>query len=88
MYTVGFLFAREVMTYEYEGLLFVWHGGEYIDVCVATDEKDEAAFRYYGNLYVYSSSNINVWDYDKGGASIEWLDSVAFISECEEWMNE
>ena len=88
MFTIGSLFGNEVMTYEHDGLLFVWHGGEYIDVCALTGDKDQASFRYNGDLYIYTSSNINVWDYDKGGTSIEWLDSVAFIGECEEWMNE
>lgn len=87
MYSVGQLFGnQQVMTYYHEGLLFVYYGGEYIDVAVESDDESEQSFHYNYKGFVYSESNINVWDYETATPSISWLDSVAFIAECEEWM--
>jgi hypothetical protein len=87
MYAVGNLFGNEVMTYESEGRLFVWHGGPYIDIVIETNKEECNAFQWNGKMYFYSDLCINVWDYGKGKAHIEFGDSQSFITECEEWMS-
>lgn len=60
------------MEYRTNGLLFKWEGGPYIDVYVDGEESPREC--------------INVWDYSKGQSTILYGDSVAFIGECEEWL--
>lgn len=77
--------GADVMTYKMGYKLFVWHGGAYIDVCI---ESTLGNFSFQGKTYVYGEECINVWDYDRSTATIEWKDVQAFIAEVESWAQE
>ena len=73
------------MTYESEGVLFVWYGGMYIDVYNETIYLE--GIEVGGKIWVVSDLNINITDSRTNLPSIEWKDSQGFIAECEEWMS-
>lgn len=73
------------MTYESDGVLFVWYGGMYIDVYNHTVYLD--GIMVGGKVWAVSDLNINILDSRTERPSIEWKDSQAFIAECEEWMS-
>jgi hypothetical protein len=58
-------------------LVFVWAGGQYIDVLI----KDEET-----GMLSYSDRNINVWDYDSGTSTIITSDDL--IDRVTEWVTE
>lgn len=63
------------ITTGYRGLRFVWHGGEYIEVCIGETAIDV----------------INVWDYDKSAPTIPASGQTkreAVRQEAREWYAE
>lgn len=85
MYREKILYGDVAMTYESDGVLFVWYGGMYIDVYIETNYQ--AGIRIGGKTWVPGVHCINIMDYQTERATIEWKDSRAFIAECEEWMS-
>ncbi len=61
-----------------EGITFVWHGGNYIDLYW------EDAYRLRGEDAAPFTAD-NVWDYGKDAPTIERT-QAAFEAECAEWL--
>jgi hypothetical protein len=62
---------------------FVWHGGAYIDVCIASSMGD---VNLDGRFYTYGCQCINVYDYGTGETTIPMWDEEAFLAEISAWL--
>jgi hypothetical protein len=85
MYRQEILRGDVAMTYESEGILFVWFGGMYIDVYNETQYLDGVMVG--GKVWTPGDQCLNITDSMTNLPGIEWKDSQAFIVECEEWMS-
>jgi hypothetical protein len=66
-----------------DGVVFVWHGGPYIEMFWAD------AYRLRGDDAENPASAfnvINVWDYSTGQAAISTREEM--IARCDEWLTE
>lgn len=63
---------------------FVWHGGAYIDVCIASSMGSvQLGHRYY----TYGCQCINVYDYyGTGGTTFDMWDVESFLAEISSWL--
>lgn len=85
--TKGILFGDPVMIAEMPGsnFAFIWHGGAYIDEI--RKSFIDGTFIMNDEWWTYSDQNINIWDYEKGSASIKFNDNDALITVLTEWMD-
>lgn len=67
--------VREHIVYRNSGVVFIWHGGAYIDIGHIEDNEHKAY------------DVINVWDYKKGERIIPFTEE-AMQARCDEWLND